>query len=583
VKSVPKRPKKRSRLEFPDIDDLRRRLRFNPEDGSIRSGDVRMTLVHVPALASLRRELIDSLGVEAARGVLTRMGYVAGTLDAEIVRKVRPGRSLVESFAVGPQLQSLEGTLRVELLRLDYDPARGRFHGEALWKNAFEVDCQDEPLGAEPACWMQTGYASGYTTAFVGKACLVREVECRAAGAANCRVIGKTVEEWGDDIEDLRFLKPRGLADGGSIATRIAQRATVVRRAGDSQDMPEDLVGASPSFHAACHRVRKAAATRATVLFLGETGVGKEMFARFLHRSSPRSSAPIVTVNCAAMPESLIEAELFGVEKGAFTGAIASRPGRFERADGGTLFLDEVGTLPLAAQAKLLRVLQTGEIERVGDVRTRHVDVRVIAATNEDLAANITAGSFRRDLFYRLNVFPIQLPPLRERLHDIPLLMDHMLEKYRRLHDRRIPGFTERAVAALLDYDYPGNIRELENMIESAVIVSDDDAPLDASLLFASTPRSTRRSLHVDQAGMLSASSGSSMEYLARAIVEAGFPVEPLFSAVLEQAVRSAGGNFTHAAHRVGLTRAQLAYRVKTDRNGRRSTSPRHGRVRNPA
>src|SRR5207249_5173179 len=176
-----------------------------------------------------------------------------------------------------------------------------------------------------------------------------------------------------------------------------------------------------------------------------------------------------------------------------------------------------------------------------------------------------------RDLFYRLNVFPIQLPPLRERLDDIPLLMDHMLEKYRRIHDRRIPGFTERAVAALLDYEYPGNIRELENMIESAVIVSDDDAPLDASLLFASTPRSTRRSLHVDQAGMLSASPGSSMEYLARSIVEAGFPVEPLFSAVLEQAVRSAGGNFTHAAHRVGLTRAQLAYRVKTDRSNPRS------------
>jgi DNA-binding NtrC family response regulator len=513
------------------------------------------------------------VGAVAAGGILPRVGYTAGTLDAEIVRKVRPGRSLVESFAVGPQLQSLEGTLRVELVRLDYDPERGRFYGEALWKNAFEVDCQDVPISSEAVCWMQTGYASGYTTAFVGKPCLVREVECRAAGAPDCRVIGKTVEEWGDQVDDLRFLKPRGLPAAESPGTRIAPRATTGRKAEEFSEIPEDLVGASPSFHAACHRVRKAAATRATVLFLGETGVGKEIFARFLHRASARAEAPLVTVNCAAMPESLIEAELFGVEKGAFTGAVASRPGRFERAHGGTLFLDEVGTMPLAAQAKLLRVLQTGEIERVGDVRTRRVDVRVVAATNEDLAANVEAGSFRRDLFYRLHVFPIRLPPLRERLDDIPLLMDHMLDKYRTLHGRRVPGFTERAVAAMLDYDYPGNIRELENMIESAVILSEDDAPLDASLLFASTAGSTRRSLHVDPAGMLAASPGSSMEYLAKSIVEAGFPVEPLFSAVLEQAVRSADGNFTHAARRVGLTRAQLAYRVKADRHEPRRRS----------
>jgi len=209
-------------LEFPDIDDLRERLRFQPEEGTIRSGDVRMTLMHVPALASLRRELIDAIGVDGARGVLTRVGYAAGTLDAEIVRKVRPDRSLIESFAVGPQLQSLEGTLKVELLRFSYDPARGRFYGEALWKNAFEVDCQDVPVASQPVCWMQTGYASGYTTAFVGKPCLVREVECRGAGARDCRVVGKTIEEWGHDVEDLRFLKPRVLTEGA--ATRRATK-----------------------------------------------------------------------------------------------------------------------------------------------------------------------------------------------------------------------------------------------------------------------------------------------------------------------------------------------------------------------
>jgi two-component system, NtrC family, response regulator HydG len=547
-------------LEFPDIDDLRERLRFQPEEGTIRSGDVRMTLVHVPAFASLRRELVDALGVDGARGVLTRVGYAAGTLDAEIVRKVRPGRSLVESFAVGPQFQSLEGTLKVELVRLSYDPARGKFDGEALWKNAFEVDCQDVPVASQPVCWMQTGYASGYTSAFVGKPCLVREIECRGAGARDCRVVGKTIEEWGDDVEELRFMKPRALTEG--VAARPPAHVP---------GTPEELVGASPSFHAACHRVRKAAVTRATVLFLGETGVGKEMFARFLHRASTRGKGPFVAVNCAAIPETLLEAELFGVEKGAYTGAVTSRPGRFERADGGTLFLDEVGTMPLAAQAKLLRALQTGEIERVGDVRTRNVDVRVVAATNEDLTARVAAGSFRRDLYYRLNVFPIHLPPLRERRDDIPLLMDHLLDQHRRRHGKRISGFTERAVAALLDYDYPGNIRELENMIESAVILAEDDAPLDASLLFASTPRAIRPSLRVDAGGKLAPSVGSSADQFAKSIVDASVPIEPLFSAVLEHALRSAGGNFTHAAQRVGLTRAQLAYRVKRNRKRTRT------------
>ena len=552
-------------LKFPDIDDLRARLRFRPADGAIHAGDVRMTLVHVPALASLRRELVDALGVDAARGVLTRMGYAAGTMDAELVRKVRPGRSLLESFAVGPQLQSLEGTLRVQLLQFEYDPACGRFHGEALWKNSFEIECQNGALSSEPVCWMQSGYASGYTSAFVGKPCLVREVECRGAGAADCRVVGKTVEEWGTDVDELRFLKPRVLTEDASRAAG-ARASLAIRQVGESTADGDELVGASPSFHAACHRVRKAAATRATVLFLGETGVGKEIFARFLHRVSTRAAAPFVAVSCAAIPEALLESELFGVEKGAFTGAIASRPGRFERAHGGTLFLDEIGTMPLAAQAKLLRALQSGEIERVGDVRTRRVDVRVVAATNEDLTAGMAAGTFRRDLFYRLNVFPIRLPPLRERLDDIPLLMDHMLDKYRRLHGRRIPGFTERAVAALLDYEYPGNIRELENMIESAVILAEGDVPLDTPVLFASTPGALRRSLEIDSAGRLEPATDSSVSDLARTIVEAGLPVEPLFSAIVDQALVKAKGNYTHAAKRVGLTRAQLAYRAKAGR-----------------
>src|SRR5690606_34247683 len=200
------------------------------------------------------------------------------------------------------------------------------------------------------------------------------------------------------------------------------------------------LVGASAGFNIAFEMTRKVADTQATVLLLGESGVGKEMFARSVHRLSPRKDAPFVAVNCAAMPETLFEAELFGVEKGAYTGADASRPGKFENANNGTIFLDEIGTLSLASQAKLLRVLQEGEVEPVGSAQARPVDARVVAATNIDLRQAVANGTFREDLFFRLNVFPITIPPLRERRADIPLLMAHLLGVFTQRHGRDIPG-----------------------------------------------------------------------------------------------------------------------------------------------
>ncbi|MGH7857139.1 MAG: XylR N-terminal domain-containing protein, partial [Candidatus Binatia bacterium] len=259
------------------MDDLRAQLRFHPEDGSIRLGDVRMALIHLPALTALRRELVDSLGIESARGLLTRMGYAAGWVDGELVRKVRSRSSLFDAFLTGPQLQALEGMYQLEPLRFDYDPARGHFDGEGLWKNSAEVDCHVAAYGvsSEPVCWMQVGYASGYTTAFVGKPCLVREIECRATGAPHCRVVGKTVDEWGGEaIADARFLQPQDLRRPmaeGDPSDRRAKTSDEDR--GERRRLSSsDLVGASPSFHAACHKVRRVATTRATVLFLGETG-----------------------------------------------------------------------------------------------------------------------------------------------------------------------------------------------------------------------------------------------------------------------------------------------------------------------
>jgi PAS domain S-box-containing protein len=236
----------------------------------------------------------------------------------------------------------------------------------------------------------------------------------------------------------------------------------------------EEIVGQSPNLLSVLQRVSKVAGTESTVLIHGETGTGKELVARAIHSASPRKGKPLIKLNCAALPAGLVESELFGHEKGAFTGATQKRPGRFELADGGSLFLDEVGELPLEAQAKLLRVLQEREFERVGGTAPIPVDVRIIAATNRDLAAMAKAKTFREDLFYRLNVFPVQLPPLRERRYDVPLLVQFFARRFATRMGRKLDGVARETVDLLVAYDWPGNIRELENVIERAMILNDD-------------------------------------------------------------------------------------------------------------
>jgi transcriptional regulator with GAF, ATPase, and Fis domain len=234
----------------------------------------------------------------------------------------------------------------------------------------------------------------------------------------------------------------------------------------------EAILGSSPALRAAVEKLEQVAPTSATVLLLGETGTGKELFARAIHAASRRRDAPLVTVSCAAISAGLVESELFGHEKGAFTTALARHTGRFELAHGGTLFLDEIGELPLEAQAKLLRVLQEHEIERVGGSRRIPVDVRVVAATNRDLAEMVRSGRFRADLYYRLAVFPIEVPPLRARRADIPELARAFLERHAKSLGKRLSGISDDALAALVAYDWPGNVRELNNAIERAAIVA---------------------------------------------------------------------------------------------------------------
>jgi formate hydrogenlyase transcriptional activator len=237
----------------------------------------------------------------------------------------------------------------------------------------------------------------------------------------------------------------------------------------------EGIVGESEQLHSVLQQVKLVAPTDSTVLILGETGTGKEMIAHAIHRLSNRASRPFVRVNCAAIPPSLIASELFGHEKGAFTGALQRRRGRFEVANGGTIFLDEIGELPMETQITLLRVIQEREFERVGSTQPISVDVRIIAATNRDLEAAVAAGTFRSDMFYRLNVFPVHVPSLRERLEDIPLLVEHLVERFANRVGKIFRTIKMNTIETLQSYDWPGNIRELQNVIERSVILSEGD------------------------------------------------------------------------------------------------------------
>jgi formate hydrogenlyase transcriptional activator len=257
---------------------------------------------------------------------------------------------------------------------------------------------------------------------------------------------------------------------------RIVGNQAIARRHLTSEPVsekgPHGIIGTSRALKLVLDRIALVAPTDATVLIQGETGSGKELAARAVHRSSPRRGAPFVTVSCAAIPAGLLESELFGHERGAFTGALAQRLGRFEMADGGTLFLDEVGDIPLDLQVKLLRVLQEKEFERLGGTRSRRVNVRLVAATNRDLLQMIDGKSFRAELYYRLSVFPIYIPPLRDRPEDIPALVRHFVSTYAARMNKAVPIIPLQTMETMLSYNWPGNIRELQNAVERGVIVS---------------------------------------------------------------------------------------------------------------
>jgi len=337
------------------------------------------------------------------------------------------------------------------------------------------------------------------------------------------------------------------------LTERLEEYAGVLSQEANSRFSFGAIVGQSPALQDVLVRVEQVAQTSATVLLRGETGTGKEMVARAIHINSPREKKPFVRVNCAALASGVLESELFVHEKGSFTGAIARRPGRFELADGGTLFLDELGDLSPDVQVKLLRVLQEREFERVGGTETLHVDVRVISATHRDLEKQIGDGTFREDLYYRLNVFPIPLPPLRDRAVDIPLLCDHFVQKYAQNLGKPVRGMDPGARAALGGYYWPGNVRELENVIERAIILCRGG-------------EITAQDLEFSRRGPPPTHSQSG----SHPIVTTTPGGRPLAERLGEQerneiiaAITDTQGNIAHAARRLGINRSTLYYRLR--------------------
>ena len=345
------------------------------------------------------------------------------------------------------------------------------------------------------------------------------------------------------------------LRENRRLAEQLSEYAGILSRDAHGEFNFGAIVGESPALQKVLSKVEQVAQTHATVLLRGETGTGKEMVARAIHINSAREAKPFVRVNCAALAPGVLESELFGHEKGAFTGAVARRPGRFELADGGTLFLDEVGDLPLDVQVKLLRVLQEREFERVGGVETVKVDVRLVSATHRDLEQLITEGKFREDLYYRLNVFPITLPPLRERPTDIPPLVEHFIAKYAQSAGKHVRGADHAAIAQLTNYSWPGNVRELENVIERALILANGDHLTPTELDFGrrAAPTLTAVPAPISDPGSGSIDGGRSL-YRRLSEQERGEIVT---------AVEEAQGNIAHAARVLGINRSTLYYRMR--------------------
>ena len=537
-----------------DIQDLLDKIIFDTEHGQIWFDENRMLLMHTSILGYLRKDLFNMLGLERTKHFFIRCGYQAGMRDAEVTSKLRPNLNEAEAFMAGPQMHGIRGMVQVDVNELHLSHDQKEFYADFNWLNSFEAEVHLSEFGAseEPACWMLLGYACGYSSFVMGQTIIYQETHCVAKGDEHCRIIGKPLSEWENSDELIRFMSPDPVSDEIiALQAELNELKKNIYTEAESDYTMFAAIGESVAYRKVCDLLKKAAGSKVAVLLQGETGVGKEAFARGVHEGSQRKAEPFVAVNCACIPPDLIEAELFGVEKGAFTGASQTRIGKFERAHRGTIFLDEVIELSPRAQAALLRMLQEGEFERVGDQQTRKVDVRIVAATNEDLEQAVKNGKFRADLYYRLNIFPVMIPPLRERREDIPLLISHFLARFENMYDKTLKGLSDKAKNFVMKYEWPGNIRELENLLERATLLTDHQQEIKLDSLF---PQLKEQDVVAQPANRF-----TNVEDL----FTEDFSLEQLEQKIIRTAMDKSRQNISEAARLLGLSRATLDYRLK--------------------
>ena len=468
-------------------------LDFHPDQGIIRLHEQRVVILSAAAMGLMRKELVDTLGLDTARRVLLRFGFADGYHDAVNLRARSRWSGPVEGLRAGAMLHTLEGIVRADVRRVEYDEKSGRFEEEVSWHDSYEAEQHVHHYGTSsaPVCWSLAGYSSGFVSACLGKEVYFREVACIGQGERHCSAIGRDVRGWGADAEAIRAdfqsaslgreverlrdvvgQRLKELDRRERLLERRERELNLLRERVNRHAAAKQFVAGSEAMQHVLEMAARVAPLDTTVLVYGESGTGKEFIVRLIHDQSPRAAAPFVSINCAALTETLLESELFGHVRGAFTGAVRDKAGLFEVAGSGTIFLDEIGEVAPTVQAKLLRALQEREIRRVGAERNIRVNARVVAATNRDLRAAVDAGTFREDLFFRLGAFVITVPPLRDRREDIPPLVHSFLVRAAARMKKDVGAVSADAMSAMMNYRWPGNVRELEHAVERAVILA---------------------------------------------------------------------------------------------------------------
>jgi DNA-binding NtrC family response regulator len=470
-------------------------LDFRPDQGIIRLHDQRVVILSAAAMGLLRKELIDTLGLDTARRLAIRFGFADGYHDAVSLRERSKWTDPVDGLREGAMLQTLEGIVRVEVRRVVHDDSTGRFEEEVLWHDSYVAEQHVHHYGkaSSPVCWSLVGYASGFASACMGKEIYFRETSCLGQGAKHCVAMGRDAESWGSDLDIIRAdfqaasvgheverlheavsKRLKELDRREQLLERRERELNVLRERINRHASAKNFIASSQTMQDVLELAARVAPLDTTVLVHGESGTGKEFIVRLIHDQSPRAAAPFVSINCAALTETLLESELFGHVRGSFTGAVRDKAGLFEVAGAGTIFLDEIGEIAPTVQAKLLRALQEREIRRVGAERSIKVNARVVAATNRDLRTAVDAGTFREDLYFRLGAFIITVPPLRDRREDIPPLVHNFLTRAASRMKKDVSSVSADAMTALMNYRWPGNVRELEHAVERAVILANN-------------------------------------------------------------------------------------------------------------